>query len=261
MTATARFKRLIVGAGLAGTNNADDTITVANSRTIANDPTWDAAGDLVQGTGADTAARLAIGAEGTRLFSNGTSASWALGAPVLLYDYLISGSDKASIDTGADTPQAGIAGTSAFSGAYRVLEIWVIARTDDAGATSGMDLTLNNVSTGNLYDRQTIAGANATAAAAQSAAQNAYALAGTGSGPGGSYPGEYEFTIPGYAATTFWKVGRQIDMRFDTSTAGNGLARLSLLGYRDTAAITRVKVAAQGAAKMKVGSRLLVYAR
>lgn len=43
---------------------------------VATDAIWDAAGDLAVGTGADTAARLAIGASNTHLISDGATALW-----------------------------------------------------------------------------------------------------------------------------------------------------------------------------------------
>lgn len=49
----------------------------AGGGSVATDAIWDAAGDLAVGTGANTAARLAIGANATVLTSNGTTASWA----------------------------------------------------------------------------------------------------------------------------------------------------------------------------------------
>ncbi len=45
---------------------------------VASDTIWDAAGDLVVGTGADAGARLAIGAKGAVLQSSGTTAAWAI---------------------------------------------------------------------------------------------------------------------------------------------------------------------------------------
>lgn len=51
---------------------------VGGSGSVATDAIWDAAGDLAVGSGADTAARLAIGAAGLLLKSNGTTATWAL---------------------------------------------------------------------------------------------------------------------------------------------------------------------------------------
>ena len=52
---------------------------------IATDTLFDAAGDLVVGSGADTAARLAIGSAGQVLTSNGTTAAWASPAAGSLY--------------------------------------------------------------------------------------------------------------------------------------------------------------------------------
>lgn len=43
---------------------------------LATDTLWDAAGDLVQGTGANTAAKLTIGAVNTILRSTGSAAAW-----------------------------------------------------------------------------------------------------------------------------------------------------------------------------------------
>lgn len=47
-----------------------------SSTSVATDSIWDAAGDLVQGTGANTAARLAIGAAASVLESTGSAAAW-----------------------------------------------------------------------------------------------------------------------------------------------------------------------------------------
>jgi hypothetical protein len=44
---------------------------------------FDAQGDLIVASAADTAARLALGASGTVLRSNGTTAAWATGLPIV----------------------------------------------------------------------------------------------------------------------------------------------------------------------------------
>jgi hypothetical protein len=54
---------------------------------VATDAIWDAAGDLAVGSGANTAARLAIGANTTVLTSNGTTATWA--APAALTESMV----------------------------------------------------------------------------------------------------------------------------------------------------------------------------
>ena len=50
--------------------------TTAASGSVASDTIWDASGDLAVGTGANTAARLAIGPVGSTLISDGTTAEW-----------------------------------------------------------------------------------------------------------------------------------------------------------------------------------------
>jgi hypothetical protein len=60
----------------------------AGGGSVATDAIWDAAGDLAVGTGANTAARLAIGTNTHVLTSNGTTATWAApagGNPMLAY--------------------------------------------------------------------------------------------------------------------------------------------------------------------------------
>lgn len=56
-------------------NNAWAVVTPSGGD-VATDSIWDAAGDMVIGTGANTAARVAIGANGYVWTSNGTTASW-----------------------------------------------------------------------------------------------------------------------------------------------------------------------------------------
>ena len=48
-------------------------LTAGGSGSVATDAIWDAAGDLAVGTGANTAARLAVGVAGTVPRSNGTT--------------------------------------------------------------------------------------------------------------------------------------------------------------------------------------------
>jgi hypothetical protein len=65
--------------------------------TIATDPTWAAAGDLVQGTGNDTAAVLSLGAANLKAFVNAgaTAIEWAGGMKIgtLTYDLTTASGD------------------------------------------------------------------------------------------------------------------------------------------------------------------------
>lgn len=59
----------------------------AGSNTVATDIIWDAAGDLVQGTGANTAAKLTLGAAGTVVRSTGSTNAYAY-PPGYEFDYV-----------------------------------------------------------------------------------------------------------------------------------------------------------------------------
>ena len=71
-TASAQF----IEAGKLG-EVGGATGAVGGGGSVATDAIWDAAGDLAVGSGADTAARLPIGANTHVLTSNGTTAAWA----------------------------------------------------------------------------------------------------------------------------------------------------------------------------------------
>jgi hypothetical protein len=94
--ATPAASRVVVYAKADGLMYSKDDAGVetlmsggAGGGSVATDAIWDAGGDLAQGTGANTAARLALGAAGTVLRSTGSAAAW--GAPI--------GTDYASAST------------------------------------------------------------------------------------------------------------------------------------------------------------------
>lgn len=227
---------------------------------IATDVFWDAKGDLAAGTGADAASRLAVGGDYSGLIalaSESTGLKWAPGASILLYDYTVAGSDKASIDTGVDTPDAGYAGTSAFP-ALRTLEVWIVGRTDEAIVFGNCNLTFNN-DTGANYDQVQTQVTNATHAGTNSLAQNQIVPTLAGNSLAANYAGVIRLSIPGYAGTTFYKAMEILSGTTD-STAANNRVRALVATYKSTSAITRIKVTPGGAAKLKIGSRLIVYA-
>lgn len=170
------------------------------------------------------------------------------GIGAVLFDSTL-GAPAANIDTGA----GGIAGT------HNILEIFILSQTDAAGATDALDITLNN-DTGANYDKQVVTGSNTVLAAAAVNAGTAWAIVTHGAGGTTQYPSVCRITIPSYAVTTFYKVGEATIARFD-ATNTNQAARIEALGYRSTTAISRLKVAAQGAANLKAGTRLLIFGR
>jgi hypothetical protein len=170
------------------------------------------------------------------------------GIGALLFDSTL-GAPANAIDTGA----AGIALTQ------NILEVWIIARTDAAGATDTLLVTLNNDGGAN-YDLQSVVGNNVTASAGSTLAATAWTLAAHGNGGSASYASALVLTFPGYAQTTFFKTGTAMMERSD-ATAGNNFAYALGLGYRSAAAISRLKVAQNGAGNLLAGSRLLILGR
>ncbi len=256
------------GANIVLTQAGNDIAIAASagggggSGFVATDVVWDAKGDLVAATGADAAVRVPVGANGQVLISDAAATpgvSWSYGS-VLLYDYTVAGSDKATIDTAVDTPDAGIAGTSAFSTAYRVLEVWLYSRTDESVVKSPVDITLNNDNSA-FYDHQRVVGDSTTAAAGSSVAGTVFQIFAPGASTATSVFGVMQFTFPFYASTVGFKAGVVIEGLADT-TAANNHAGVRGITYRSTSALTRLKFAPDTAAKkFKVGTRLLIYAR
>lgn len=159
------------------------------------------------------------------------------------------GSDTANIDTGA----------SGIAGGYNILEVWFIGRTDDAGAHIGIDIVVNN-DTSSIYDNQHVQGENTTAAAGAPVAQAKWSFDSHGNGGTSGYASVFRMTMPFYTSTTFNKIA-EVTIGVCDGTASNQHADTTIVGYRSTAAITRMKVAAQGAAKLKTGSHLIIYGR
>lgn len=169
------------------------------------------------------------------------------GVGAILFDSTL-GADAASIDTGA----AGIAG------GYDLLEIYILARTTEAVELSTALITFNN-DTGSNYDRQEVSGANITASAGVAlAAANILINVPGGSALAGS-AGLCVMWFPGYTQTTFHKVGNYI-LGSPEDTAANNRVRAVNCRWRNTAAITRMAVAA-GSGNLLAGSRLLIYGR
>lgn len=87
---------------------------------VATDTIWDAAGDLVQGTGANTAARLASGTAGFFLMANGvgTAVSWAT-REINYVEFTSNVNITATTETTADVVVTG--GTVTYDGATTVI--------------------------------------------------------------------------------------------------------------------------------------------
>lgn len=196
-----------------------------------------------------------VNSSGTVVTVEGTGAGGGIGASSLVYRYTITGADKASVDTGVDTADAG---SNDWTNGD-LLEVFWLSRTDDAGAIVNIDMTVNN-DTGANYDIQQLHAISTTPTGVTSLAQTKWALSTHGSGGAAGYPGVNRIVFPDFTGTVLNKTADQSGGLND-GTATNELVVLRSLGWRSTAAITRIKFAAQSTAKFKIGSQLLIYKR
>lgn len=171
------------------------------------------------------------------------------GGSNILFDSTL-GVDTASIDTGV----------SGIASGFAVLEMWILARTDDAVVIGSVSLTLNN-DTGANYDRHRFQAANTTVTGATGLAQTAWAIETHGASASASFPSVTRITIPGYTQTTFFKTGEMTNASPD-STAANNNTTIDSLAWRSTSAISRAKIAvAGGGTVLKAGTRFLIMGR
>lgn len=178
-----------------------------------------------------------------------------IGIPVLVYRYTVAGVDKTAIDTGVDTADAG---SNDWTNGD-VLEIWVVARTDEAVVRSSAKITFNN-DTGSNYDVEQFRALSTSVVGAGSAAAASISIELPGASATASHPSTVRGTIPTYAGTTFFKV-LEILTGYGQATAAADFASLYVGAWRSTAAITRLAVTAPTGQKLKVGSQLLIYKR
>lgn len=134
---------------------------------VATDPIWDAAGDLAVGTGADTAARLAVGSMG-QFLGGGTTAAWlSLIPPISNFgDHYSSGASTCAVTVsapaiganlicvvcatgrGADSiTQTNVTWTKRYSGNgnSQYFEVWTgVCAGGSGGTTATVNFTGNN---------------------------------------------------------------------------------------------------------------------
>ena len=167
----------------------------------------------------------------------------------VLFDSTL-GANTASIDTGAN----GIPQTQT------VLEMFIVGRTDEAGAAGTVLVTLNNLTTA-IYDLEQVAGTNAVVTAGNAPGSNNWALNVGSAGLVANQPGLIAMTIPAYTQTTWNKIG-EVRNALPDSTAANNRMIVRGISYRDTGAITRAKVAVGGGGTVLLaGTRFLILGR
>ena len=185
-----------------------------------------------------------------------SASSGGVGASSLIYRYTVSGSDKASIDTGVDAPNAG---SNDWTNGD-LLEVWLYARTDEAVAASSVNINFNNDTAGN-YDRQRVRGANTTTSANIANADTKIGTVAAGANSTASVFAATRMSVPNFAGTTGFKAVEFTEGVPD-ETAANMLVDAWVAQWRSTSAITRLAVTPQTAGKkFKIGTQLLIYKR
>lgn len=119
------------------------------SGSVATDTIWDAAGDIAVGTGADTAAKLTVGASGKVPTSNGTTLAYTF-PPAWEFDYVEKTSNvspTATVEASADLIVSGSAVTYDGSTAVVIEFFSGFVRPDTGGAGRSITLTLWDGST------------------------------------------------------------------------------------------------------------------
>lgn len=105
---------------------------------VATDAIWDAAGDLVQGTGANTAAKLTLGAAGTVVRSTGSTNAYAF-PPGYEFDYVEITSSVSSITATTEGTANTVVTANAVSydgSTVIILEFFCPIVITDSGAAS-----------------------------------------------------------------------------------------------------------------------------
>lgn len=204
-----------------------DDLEAAGGGSVATDAIWDAAGDLAVGSGANTAARLAIGTAGQllRVNSGATAPEWASVGRVLIGEATPDGVDTVT--------------WSSIPATYKKLVIEYVARSTKAAANDeGMSCYLNNDTTAANYRRGLMNGYTTTDAYSQADDAIAAYLPAASAVAGSCASGKIE--IIQYAGTTFKKqiIARNA-YRFDASTLQEVTQHCSI-EWESTSAVDRI---------------------
>lgn len=158
--------------------------------------------------------------------------------------------DTASIDTGAN----------AIPSSFAILEVFFIARTDEATNFSNVGLTFNG-DTAAHYDTEQVQSVNNVVSGGPTLAATSIQIVVPGTTQAAGVFGVARFVIVAYGQATAQKV---VDMTLGIiDTAGaNSYVRAQTANMRAAAAINQLAVAPVTAAKkLKTGSRLIAYVR
>lgn len=189
--------------------------------------------------------------------SGGGGGGGGIGATELIYRYTVTGSDKASIDTGIDTPDAG---SNVWSNGD-LLEVWLYVRTDEAVVRSLVDVILNNDSGAN-YTRSNVQMTESSTAGQTATGENAIRLNAAGASAAANDFSSTRLEIPNFTGTVGNKIVQYQEGVIDDGATANNRQLVGHYGYKSTSAVTRLKAAPETSGKkFKVGAKLLIYKR
>jgi hypothetical protein len=233
---TADYRVLFLGEdGLLHVKDSSGTVTdpyVSGSGIAAT--IFDAKGDIIAATAADTAARLPVGTNGqvlTAASGQATGLQWTTPATS---SYAFS----SEIVAGA----GGIATMdfTAIPGTHRHLVIETMLRGEKAAAFDDLYLTVNGDGGAN-YDRQLQSAFQTTNGAFEGIGATSWAVIGqpaAASATAGLFS-YYKLFVPYYASTVFRKVVYVMASEITANSSGSILVRHEALFWRSTAAITQ----------------------
>jgi hypothetical protein len=219
--ATGDIEGVTAGVGISG-GGTSGTVTVTNSMATA----IDAKGDLIGGTGADTFARLAVGANDTVLTADSSTATglkWAAAA---------GGGGMTSIASGS-LSGSGLSLTS-ISGSYKNLQLVIRGVTTTASAD--YSLTINN-NGGSIYN---ILNLRATATTFSGvASQNGTQIYININTPTAATAASFLLNFYDYTKTTTYK---QFDNHATYAYSGGQETFKQFCGVQDANALTRIDI-------------------
>ncbi len=193
--------------------------------------------------------------EGPRMMSDWPPAP-VIGSPELIYRYTVTGAAKASIDTGADTPDAG---SNDWTNGD-LLEVWFYVRTDQAVQLGDALLTFNNDTGSTQYvNQRTRSNSTSVTTAENLGAANIDMFVAGDSFLANGFS-VCRITVPNYSGTVGLKV-LEITEGAATTSSGNGNWLSFASTYRSTSAITRLAMSNTSTNKFKIGSQLMIYKR
>lgn len=231
--AAGRWQLYFKSGGLYARSNSGTVVgPFSTGGDMATDPLWDAAGDLAVATGANAAAKLAIGTayQQLRVNAGATALEYVTAGLVRIGQTIVGVGGAASVNF-ATIPDI-----------FSALRLDVHGRGDAAQVGVGVCVQFNG-DTGNNYDIEVLAagGASSNGAEALAQAQAEFGVL-TAANDTASKPGGATLTIPGYAGTTFHKVGYSQGGRQHAVTSGNTKVTMYAILWRSTAAITSLLV-------------------